>query len=67
MWNTLDGSLRLWTHSKRIKERFEEIVHETWGVRVVPKSPYTLVLAHNETPEAAVALLDVEPANLATA
>lgn len=64
VWNTVDGTMRLWTHSKRINESFEEIVRETWGLRIVPQAPYTMMMARAETPEATVGLLDLEPANL---
>ena len=64
VWNTVDRTLRLWTHSARVRESFEEIVRETWGVRLVPQAPYTLVMARSENNEAAVALLEVEPAVL---
>lgn len=64
VWNTLDGTLRLWTHSKRIKEAFEEIVSETWSLRIVPNSPYTMTMAHGSDLDAAAVLLDVEPADL---
>ncbi|MFT7624481.1 MAG: recombination associated protein RdgC [Myxococcota bacterium] len=64
VWNTVDGSLRLWTQSKRTRESFEEIVAESWGLRIVPNSPYTMMLARATDPETAVRLLDIEPADL---
>ncbi len=67
VWNTGDGTLRLWTHSKRLKESFEEVVAGTWGIRIVPNAPYTLMMARGETAETAGKLLDVEPANLVSA
>ncbi len=67
VWNTVDGTIRLWTHSKRLKESFEEIVSRTWGIRIVPSAPYTLMMARSDDTEAAAKLLDVEPANLAAA
>jgi DNA recombination-dependent growth factor C len=64
VWNTLEGSLRLWTHSKKINESFEEIVRETWGVRIVPQAPYTVMMARQDDPEMANVLLDLSPADL---
>ena len=45
VWNTVDASMRLWTHNKRIKEVFEDLVRETWGLRIVPQAPYTAIVA----------------------
>jgi len=65
VWNTLDGTIRLWTHSKAIRETFEDIVRESWGLRIVPCAPYTVMMARGEAdPDAAGALLDLEPADL---
>lgn len=64
VWNTVDGSIRLWTHSKRVKESFEEIVADTWGIRIIPQAPYTLLLARTDRPDDAALVLDVEPADL---
>lgn len=65
VWNTVDGTLRFWTHSKKLKEAFEDIVRESWGLRIVPQAPYTLMMARGgEDPEAAAALLELDPADL---
>ena len=63
VWNTLDGTIRLWTHSKKIRESFEDIVRETWGLRIVPQAPYTMILArgNSEDPEEASGLMDLDP------
>ena len=63
VWNTVDGTLRLWTHSKKIRESFEEIVADSWGLRLVPQAPYTVVTARGDATHAA-ALLDLEPTDL---
>ena len=63
VWNTLDGTLRLWTHNRNIREVVEELIQETWGLRLVPMSPYTAVAARAEEPETPNALLDIEPAS----
>ena len=63
VWNTVDGTLRLWTHSKKIRESFEEIVADSWGLRLVPSAPYTVVTARGDAEQAA-ALLDLEPTDL---
>ncbi len=64
VWNTVDGSIRFWSQSKKIREEFEGIVAETWGIRIVPASPYTMMLARSNDPQGATKLLDVEPADL---
>lgn len=64
VWNTVDGSLRLWTHNKRINELFGDIAREDWGLRVVPRSPYTALTARSEDPSMGASLLDLEPADL---
>lgn len=65
VWNTVDGSMRLWTHSKAIRETFEDIVRESWGLRIVPHAPYTVMMARGDAdPEVAAQLLDLEPADL---
>ena len=64
VWNTADGTLRLFTQSKGICESFEEIVRETWGLRLVPRAPYTILVARSAEGEALAAqLLDAEPAD----
>ncbi len=64
VWNTVDGSIRIWTHNKRINETFQDLAREDWGIRIVPRSPYTALTARNEDPALGAALLDLEPADL---
>jgi hypothetical protein len=65
VWNPPQGTLRIWSHSNRYRELFEELFARAWGLRLVPQAPFTLALDGAKDPEAsAAALLEVVPANL---
>ncbi|HIA02781.1 MAG TPA: hypothetical protein EYN66_12885 [Myxococcales bacterium] len=59
VWNPLEGSLRFWSHNKRVNELFVELVHRSWGLRIVPLAPYTLCTQK----EAGDAALQLAPAD----
>ncbi len=64
VWNTGDGTIRLFTHSKSMQEQFEDIVRDTWGLKIVMSAPYTLLAARGENgAELASQLMDLEPAD----
>lgn len=63
VWNTADGTMRFFSQSKAIRESFEEIVHDSWGLRLVMRAPYTILAVRPETAEMAGKLLDLEPAD----
>ena len=65
VWNVQEGVIRLWSHSRRIRDIFEEIVSETWGIRIVPHAPYTSVANKSEDGTLAANILELDPADLA--
>ena len=64
VWNTVDGTMRLWTQSKRTCELFTDLVREDWNLRIVPRTPYTVLAARSADPAVGAALLELEPADL---
>lgn len=41
VWDTASGIVRFWTHSAAVCEEFQELFEDTFGLRLVPDSPYT--------------------------
>ncbi len=62
VWHTVEGTLRLWSTNKRLKELFEDHVEKTWGLRIVPAAPYTYVMRRAKADEEA-AMLGLDPAD----
>lgn len=56
-WNTDDGTVRLSTHNRRVRETVEDLIRETWGIGIVPQAPGT-------EPALGDAFMDLEPADL---
>jgi recombination associated protein RdgC len=64
VWNTADATIRFFSQSKGTCESFEEIIRDTWGLRLAPRAPYTVLVARTENgAEVAAQLLDIEPAD----
>lgn len=61
-WNTVEGTMRLHTTNKRIREVFEDLVRETWGLRILPRAPYTAAV-DTADPTMGGTIVDLEPAN----
>lgn len=63
-WNIQTGVVRLWTHDKTVGDLFQELFVDTFGLRLVPRTPFT-VLEHLEVPEGAQDdILKLAPADL---
>ena len=56
-WNTNTGTVRFWNQSQTVCEHFQDFFEDTFGLRLVPDSPYTAALKYGLTEEE-TALLD---------
>jgi DNA recombination-dependent growth factor C len=59
VWKPREGTLRFWSHNRRINEFFVEFVYKSWGLRLRPLSPYTLCSQDDKGDSA----LQLAPAN----
>jgi hypothetical protein len=64
VWNIQRQRLWFFTTNKRVNEVFVEVFNDTFGLMLVPKSPYAL-LEQMDDPALLEASIAIEPANLA--
>lgn len=63
-WNIQTGVVRLWTHDKTVGDLFQELFVDTFGLRLVPRTPFT-TLELLDVPEGAQDdVLKLAPAEL---
>ena len=63
MWNVQDGTLRFWAQNRGIRDAFEELVHRSWGLTLVPLSPYSSTARNVAEPNAESAVLEFDPSD----
>jgi DNA recombination-dependent growth factor C len=42
-WSVTEGVLRLWTHNKTVTDDFLGLFQDTFGLRAIPRTPYTAI------------------------
>lgn len=62
-WSVNDGVLRLWTHNKTVTDDFMGLFQDTFGLRLVPRTPYTAIGELEMEEAVADAALAIEPAD----
>lgn len=62
-WSTAEGVLRLWTHNKTLTDEFMGLFQDTFGMKLVPRTPYTALLEIEDGEQAAERALLLEPAD----
>jgi recombination associated protein RdgC len=60
-WNINQGSVKLWTHGKGQVDGFMALFEHTFGIQLIPDSPYTAAIALGISDEAQAQLLSIEP------
>lgn len=60
-WNLETGVLRFWSQSPRVHEGLGELFEDTFGLSLVPESPYTVAADIGLTPAQAAAFEGIRP------
>jgi len=67
MWNVQEGILRFWAQNRGICDAFEELVHRSWGLKLIPQSPYSAATRYVDEPKVEAAILELDPSDFAGA
>ena len=65
-WDTHAGRVRFWSQSNRIGELFQGLFEDTFGLRLLPASPYITATRLSLGQEQVARLAEVEPCTFAT-
>ena len=63
VWNLSTGVARFWTQNKTVCGLFEDFFRETFGLRLVPRTPYTALAEIGMEDAALDRVLELEPAD----
>jgi hypothetical protein len=63
VWNLSTGVARLWTQNKTVCGLFEDFFRDTFGVRLVPRTPYTAIAEIGMDDSALERVLELDPAD----
>lgn len=63
VWDLSTATVRFWSHNKTIGEFFTELFFDTFGLRLVPRSPYTALVDIGISEEMADKALKLDPAD----
>ena len=63
MWDVHDGTLRMWSQNRGVRDYFEDLVQRSWGIKITPQSPYSQGVRYLEKDNVAEAMLALDPAD----
>jgi hypothetical protein len=63
VWNLSTGVARFWTQNKTVCGLFEDFFRDTFGLRLVPRTPYTAIAEIGMDDAALERVLELDPAD----